>query len=176
MLRSGESIPPRQGEPHSREDFSLIAVSVSNLESFWRLLFAVLCGSILGWNRERLDKPAGLRTNMLVALGAATFMVIGLSFSSDLPDEEPAWMRLDVFRLVAGIIGGVGFLGAGSIIQSQGNVHGLTTAAAPWVSAATGTACGLGYYGIATMAVGLALVTLVAMALVERTFFGTADN
>ena len=113
---------------------------------------------------------------MLVALGAATFVVIGLNFAAALPNEEPEWMRLDVFRLVAGIIGGVGFLGAGSIIQSRGNVHGLTTAAAIWVSAATGTACGMGYYGIATMAVGLALVTLVAMGFVERVFFDSTEK
>ncbi len=156
-------------------DVLLAATVSSNFESFLRLLFAVICGSILGWNRERHDKPAGLRTNMLVSLGAATIMVIGMSYAATLGEEGPGWLRLDVFRLIAGIIGGVGFLGAGSIIRAHGGVHGLTTAATIWVSAATGAACGMGYYGIAGMAVVLAWGTLVAMGYVERVFFGEED-
>lgn len=153
----------------------LLATVSSNFDAFLRLLFAVLCGSILGWNRERHDKPAGLRTNMLVALGAALIMVIGMNYSMTLEEGGPGWLRLDMFRLIAGIIGGVGFLGAGSIIRAHGGVHGLTTAATIWVSAATGTACGMGYYGIACMAVALAWATLVSMRYVERVFFGEED-
>lgn len=153
----------------------LVAMVTSNFDAFLRLLLAVICGSVLGWNRERHDKPAGLRTNMLVALGAATIMVIGLNFTATLGENDPGWLRLDVFRLIAGIIGGVGFLGAGSIIRAHGGVHGLTTAATIWMSAATGTACGMGYYGIACMAVFLAWGTLVVMGYVERVFFGEED-
>lgn len=156
-------------------DILLIATVTSNLDAFLRLFFAVICGSVLGWNREKHDKPAGLRTNMLVSLGAATIMVIGMSFTAELGENDPGWLRIDVFRLVAGIIGGVGFLGAGSIIRAHGGVHGLTTAATIWVSAATGTACGMGYYGIACMAVVLAWGTLVIMGYVERTLFGEED-
>ncbi|GAA4423064.1 MgtC/SapB family protein [Bremerella cremea] len=153
------------------DDWILLANQTLNWDSFLRLALAALCGAVLGWDRERKAKPAGLRTNMLVALGAATFMVIGLDYQNSLQEPSPDWLRIDPFRILSGIIGGVGFLGAGSIIESRGNVHGLTTAATIWVSAATGSACGMGFYGVAVMAIGLGLVTLIAIGFVERYSF-----
>lgn len=142
-----------------------------NLDSLLRLLAACLCGALIGWNRERRDKPAGLRTHMLVSLGAATFMVGGLDYMESMPLEPPQWIQLDPFRIIAGIIGGIGFLGAGSIIQSRGEVRGLTTAASIWISSAIGIACGMGFFGLAVMAVVLAVLTLSGVGALERRFF-----
>ncbi len=141
-------------------------------ESIWRLLMAAVVGAVLGWNRERSGKPAGLRTHMLVSLGAATFMVAGVDYIAELGPSEKDWLRMDPLRIVYGIIGGVGFLGAGSIIESRGSVRGLTTAATIWVSAAAGTACGLGLYGVAGTSVLLAVLVLSFVGVIERTFFG----
>lgn len=158
-------------------DISLIAIaSTWSAESFVRLLLATLCGAALGWEREKKAKPAGLRTHMMVSLGAATFVLAGLHYTETLGQNEPSWLEVDLFRIVSGIIGGVGFLGAGSIIESRGDVRGLTTAASIWVAAATGLACGMGFYGLGVMAIGLAMITLVCVGAFERFFFdGKSD-
>ncbi|CAE7449664.1 unnamed protein product [Symbiodinium sp. CCMP2456] len=158
-------------------DISLIAIaSTWSAESFVRLLLATLCGAALGWEREKKAKPAGLRTHMMVSLGAATFVLAGLHYTESLGQNEPSWLEVDLFRIVSGIIGGVGFLGAGSIIESRGDVRGLTTAASIWVAAATGLACGMGFYGLGVMAIGLAMITLVCVGAFERFFFdGKSD-
>lgn len=137
------------------------------LDTLGRLLAAAVAGALLGWERELQDKPAGLRTHMLVALGAAVFMVATLDYLDTKVDKDVA-RYFDPLRVVAGVIGGIGFLGAGAIIQSAGNVHGMTTAASIWIAAAIGIAAGLGMYGIAFASVIIALVILVAMRVVER--------
>ncbi|MBA2116048.1 MgtC/SapB family protein [Bremerella alba] len=154
----------------------LSTLSVWNIESFLRLLLATLCGAALGWERERQAKPAGLRTHMMVSLGAATFVLTGLHYTESLGQAEPSWLQADLFRIIAGVIGGVGFLGAGSIIESRGDVRGLTTAASIWVAAATGVACGMGYYGLGIMAIALAMVTLVVIGTFERFHFPDNDE
>lgn len=113
-----------------------------------RLVLATLLGGLIGLEREYRHKKAGLRTNMLVALGAALAMIVSITF-----DMEPA-------RIAAGIITGIGFLGGGIIIQSRGEVHGITTAATVWVVAAVGMSAGLGYYSAAVTAAAIALVVL----------------
>jgi len=141
------------------------------LHMILRLVVAALAGGILGWERERHDKPAGLRTHMMVALGAAAFMVAGLQYAEDYP-QFPA-LRLDPLRVLAGIIGGVGFLGAGTILEARGSVRGITTAAGIWVAAAIGTASGMGMYGIAFTSVILAVLILTLVGRLERFLFGT---
>lgn len=150
--------------------------SVWDIESLLRLVLATICGAALGWERERKAKPAGLRTHMMVSLGAATFLLAGLHYSEALGQAEPSWVQADLFRIVSGIIGGVGFLGAGSIIESRGDVRGLTTAASIWVAAATGVACGMGYYGLSIMAIALAILTLVVVGAFERFYFPDKDE
>ncbi len=113
-----------------------------------RLLLAALCGAAVGWEREWHKKSAGLRTHMLVALGAASFTLGAVRFVENPPDGADS-LDLDPTRVVQGIVGGIGFLGAGAIMQSRGSVEGLTTAAGIWVMGAIGVACGLGYYAIA---------------------------
>ncbi len=123
-----------------------------------RLVVALLLGAVVGWDRERRHRPAGFRTHMAVALGSCGFTVLGL-----LPvvDASGAPLPLDPLRVMAGVIGGVGFLGAGAIIQSGGQVHGLTTAAGLWVIAAVGMAAGAGAFLVAAILSVLTFATLV---------------
>jgi putative Mg2+ transporter-C (MgtC) family protein len=131
--------------------------------TFWetagRLALALLGGAVLGWEREYRDKPAGLRTHMMVALGSAVFVVVSLRLAHDM-NAAAGKLQFDPLRVLQGIIGGIGFLGAGVIIRAGGRVHGLTTAASIWLSAAIGVTCGLGFYDVAGLCAGLGLVVL----------------
>ncbi|WP_316504943.1 MgtC/SapB family protein [Nitrosopumilus sp.] len=107
------------------------------LETVFRLLLAIALGALIGFERELKHRPAGLRTHMLVSLGATVFTIISLSF-----DIEPS-------RIAAGIVTGIGFLGAGSIIAHKGHIRGITSAATLWVVAGIGLSIGVGQYIIA---------------------------
>ena len=122
------------------------------------LVCAGLAGAVIGWERERSGKPAGLRTNTLIAIGAALFTLVAIDLGG-----QPA----DASRIVAQIVTGVGFLGAGAIIQSGGNVHGLTTAATIWTVAGVGMAFGAGRFSIAVTATALVLLTLMGLSWAE---------
>lgn len=126
-----------------------------------RLLLAALLGGLLGLNRERLHKAAGLRTHMLVALGSAAFV---------LAPQQAGLDGGDLTRVIQGIAAGIGFLGAGTILKLAGEqeIHGLTTAASIWLTAAVGIAAGAGWYGTAVLAAGLAWAILSMVASVER--------
>jgi putative Mg2+ transporter-C (MgtC) family protein len=130
-----------------------------------RLVCALAAGGILGWERELRDKPAGLRTNMIVALGAALLVLVGLRINGPAPANDQ--LHADLSRIIQGIIGGIGFLGAGTIIQSRHDVHGLTTASTLWLSAALGISSGLGYYALTLAAVILALLVLVMLGALQ---------
>lgn len=144
-------------------------------ELLLRLGLAVVLGAAIGWERERKDKPAGLRTHMMVTLGSAAFALLGVELLADLsPDYARA--RLDPIRVLQGIIGGIGFLGAGSIIRSPGNVEGLTTAAGVWVAGSVGAACGLGMYALATAVAVLVLITLTVVGTLERRFLAPRSH
>ncbi len=116
------------------------------------LLFAVILGGAIGLEREINDKPAGLRTNIIICLGATAFTLVARRLGVDAPDAPG--------RVAAGIITGVGFLGAGALIQEGSGIHGLTTAAGIWLVASIGVACGMGYYLMAALTTFLALVAL----------------
>lgn len=137
-----------------------------------RLSLASLAGMILGWERESRDKPAGLRTHMMVSLGAAVFVIMGLQVAQT-PVEAQSKVQYDVLRVVQGIIGGVGFLGAGAIIYARGAVQGITTAASIWLTAGIGIACGMGCYVIATTAAVMGLIVLLLVGFLEYRFFRT---
>lgn len=115
-----------------------------------RLLIAALLGGVLGYERERQGKAAGIRTHMLVAMGAALFVLVPQQGGMDIADMS---------RVIQGVVAGVGFLGAGAIIKQQTpeNVQGLTTAAGVWMTAAIGIACGLGRESTAVLSALLAL-------------------
>ena len=121
------------------------------LEMVLRLLLAAALGAVIGFQRERAGKPAGIRTHSLISLGAALFTVASaLGFVG----AEPS-------RIAAGIVAGIGFLGAGAILRSrEGIIAGLTTAATIWVSAGIGLAAGAGMYIIAPVATAITVVIL----------------
>lgn len=130
-----------------------------------RLTVAILMGALIGFDRERLDKPAGLRTHMLVALGSASFTLLGFEVGAHLSPRTGE--GFDPTRVLQGVIGGIGFLGAGAIIQNRGQVSGVTTAASVWVAGALGTACGVGAYVLAVFTTVLALVILTLLVKLE---------
>jgi len=139
-------------------------------EMLMRLSLALVGGAVIGWEREWRQKPAGLKTHVLVTVGAAAFVLAGLDFFESL-DSEAKQSGADMMKVIAGVIGGVGFLGAGSIMRSGGNVQGLTTAATIWLAAAIGVAAGFGNYVLGGCCVVLALVTLLAFELLEQWVF-----
>jgi len=118
-----------------------------------RLIVAMIFGAVIGIQRERAGKPAGLRTHMLVALGAAVFIIASGEFGMN-PDS--------ISRVIQGLVTGIGFLGAGAILKlyDKRAVEGLTTAAGIWMTAALGVAVGLGRFGLALVATLLAWMTL----------------
>jgi len=126
-----------------------------------RLLIAAILGGLLGYERELKGKPAGLRTHMLVAVGAALFVLI--------PQQAGASVA-DLTRVLQGLVAGVGFLGAGAIIMGNQRVEtkGLTTAASIWLTAAIGVAAGMGRESTAVLSTLLALLILSVIPMVER--------
>jgi putative Mg2+ transporter-C (MgtC) family protein len=137
------------------------------LEMIARPAVAVVGAGILGWEREAHGKPAGLRTQMMVALGASIFTLATLEFYRDI-GLAGGTIRIDPLRVVEGVIGGIGFLGAGCIIQARGSVEGITTAATIWVVGAFGVCCGLGYYALGATTVLLAMVVLSGLGFLEK--------
>lgn len=131
---------------------------------------AALCGGLIGIERELRHKPAGFRTNILICLGASIYMCIGLL----IPGDRGA----DPTRIAAQVVTGIGFLGAGCIIQSGSDVRGLTSAATIWVVASIGIVAGAGYPVLATIAANIVLITLVVLRAVEKKLFkrGVADE
>jgi putative Mg2+ transporter-C (MgtC) family protein len=126
---------------------------------------AALCGALIGLERELKGKPAGFRTNILICLGASMYMAAGLLVVNEggEADSDPA-------RIAAQVVTGIGFIGAGCIIQQRGRVVGLTTAATIWVVAAIGIIAGAGFPILAFIASAMVLITLVVLGAVEERF------
>jgi putative Mg2+ transporter-C (MgtC) family protein len=137
------------------------------LEILERLMASLVAGALIGWDRERKSKPAGLRTHMLVTLGSATFCVMAFEVGAAL-SERYGERGVDPMRVLDGVVGGIGFLGAGSIIQARGRVQGITTAAGVWMAGALGAACGVGAYKLAALSTVLAFLVLTVLSKVER--------
>jgi len=131
-----------------------------------RVVLAGLCGAAIGLERELSEKPAGLRTYMLVAEGAALFMIGSILLGQEFNTAQNA--RIDVSRIPAMIVSGVGFLGAGMILQSRQHVYGLTTAAGIWAAAAVGLLAGAGFYWVSLTGAGLIIVTLLVPRWIEQ--------
>ena len=126
-----------------------------------RLVFAVVCGAVIGIDRELRDRPAGLRTHMLVALAASVFTVITFELYAEAQKlDSGGSVTADPIRIIEAVTAGVAFLAAGTIIHGRGSVTGITTGASIWLAGATGTACGGGYYSIALLVVLLAVPIL----------------
>jgi len=128
-----------------------------------RLSLAASLGGILGYEREQEGKSAGLRTHMLVALGAALFVLI---------PQQAGVSDADLTRVLQGLVAGIGFLGAGTIIKGNGeeDVKGLTTAAGIWLTAAVGTAAGMGREATAVLSTALAFLILASVPRLTRRF------
>lgn len=119
------------------------------------IILAIALGAAIGLEREISGKAAGLRTNVLICLGAAVFTIISKQLVAGTNDS--------VARIAAQIVTGVGFLGAGAIIQDRGGVHGLTTAATIWLVASIGMACGAGFHALAIVAALIAILVLIGL-------------
>ncbi|ACL69536.1 MgtC/SapB family protein [Halothermothrix orenii] len=132
------------------------------LDITYRLLTALLLGGLVGWERERHERPAGFRTHILVTVGSALLMVISLSMVELYPDTDA-----DPARIAAQVVSGIGFLGAGTIIREGFSVKGLTTAASLWTVAAIGLAAGAGYYKISTITTLIVFITLFFLSKLE---------
>lgn len=131
-----------------------IGLDTMTLELILRLLASIALGGIVGLEREISKRPAGLRTHMLVCMGACLFTVASLYM---LPQNS---QTIDYSRIAAGIVTGIGFIGAGSIIANRGHVRGVTTAASLWMTAAIGLIAGMGNYILATAGAVLSLLVL----------------
>ena len=129
-----------------------------------RLALAVVLGGIIDWEREAGDKPAGFRTLTMVCVGSTLFVLVGIDLVSA-PDTPASW---DLLRVVAAIIQGIGFLGAGTVLQRGKTIRGLTTAAALWAVTAVGVAVGLGNYATAVLGAVAILLILRGLSYVER--------
>jgi putative Mg2+ transporter-C (MgtC) family protein len=136
-----------------------------------RLLAACLLGAAIGFERDIHGRAAGLRTNMLVSLGAALFMLVSITMAKmNFGGSESTGLRVDPSRIAAQIVTGIGFLGAGAIIKVGFNVRGLTTAACLWVSAGVGMAAGAGLFEMAILVTLIGIFTLVVINRFEKVY------
>ncbi len=140
--------------------------TLSSIEAVERMAIAIVVGALVGFERERLDKPAGLRTYMLVCEGAALFMIGSLLLGEQV--RAAGGTGYDPSRVASTVVQGIGFLGGGAIITSGARVRGLTTAAGIWVAAALGVLIGAGFYMIALAATALTLLGLIGLRGLER--------
>jgi putative Mg2+ transporter-C (MgtC) family protein len=142
---------------------------MSDLNLIINLLIAFVLGGMIGWVREKEGKAAGLRTHILVCVGSALFMLLSGEMMLKSGMADPG-------RIAAGVVAGIGFIGAGTIIQAKGAVKGITTAASIWVTAAIGIAAGTGYYVGAIVATIITLVTLQLLGHVEKRIIKSKDS
>ena len=141
-----------------------------------RLVLAVIVGAIIGFEREKKNKPAGFITHTMVCMGACMVSIMQMMIFHEMINlvrQDPSLkevIKIDTGRIIAQVISGVGFLGAGTIIQNKDKVSGITTAATLWVSACIGLIIGLGFYYIALVSSFLAIFVLVIMTKFERKY------
>lgn len=140
---------------------------ISALDMLIRLAIAAGLGLCVGLERELLGKPAGLRSHTLVSVGAATFIIMGLTVLFGVADATNGVVQIDPTRVIQGVITGIGFLGAGSIIRNAGDVTGITTGASVWVAGAIGLAAGMGHFALAGMVTVLALLIISGLGQLE---------
>ena len=136
-------------------------------EAYVGILCAAALGSLIGLEREIHGQPAGLRTHMILAVGAALAAILSISYSQFLSNPS---LPSDPGRIVAQVVSGVGFLGAGAIMKMGVTVKGLTTASSLWTTAIVGIACGSGYYEIAGYTAVLVLIILTLISHIESFF------
>ncbi len=131
------------------------------IESAAKLLIAAVLGGVIGLERELSRKPAGLRTNLLICMGSALLMILSIAIADEGASGDPG-------RIAAQVVTGIGFLGAGAIVQSRGSVYGLTTGATIFTVAAIGLAVGGGYYLPALLATAIVILSLFVLGRIEK--------
>ena len=148
----------------------LTDASLSWLEIFLRVGFALCAGTIIGLEREISNHPAGMRTHALVCIGAALSSMITCQMGFEIAALGQEQVRVDISRIAAGVVGAVGFLGAGTIIKMRRNsvVVGLTTAATLWVTACLGLSIGMGYFKISFAVLAAALIVTISFKYLEH--------
>ncbi len=139
-------------------------------ESLIKVLAAIICGGVIGYEREKKGKPAGLRTNILICLGATLYMII-----SEYIALKHVTQFSDPGRIAAQVVVGIGFLGAGTIIQARGTVAGLTTAATIWVVAAIGLVIGAGFPIMALIFTAIVLSMLAPIRYIGKFLLGKCE-
>lgn len=138
---------------------------IPEIEKVIRLLISALLGGLIGMEREVRNRPAGLRTHILVSVGSTLIMLVSVDGFRSLGDGT---ISGDPARLAAQVISGIGFLGAGTIMRTGNSIKGLTTAASLWVCAGIGLAIGVGYYLGAIVTVGIVLIVLKKLGIFEK--------
>ena len=133
-----------------------------------RVLSAVLLGFAVGLEREMTNKYAGLRTNILVCVGACIFTIISIYGFPEVSVTGDELGTRDTARVAAQVVTGIGFIGGGTVLRHGANVFGLTTAATLWASAAIGMACGTGMYGLALVSTIFTIIVLVSVRMFEK--------
>jgi putative Mg2+ transporter-C (MgtC) family protein len=142
-------------------------ITLTEFDMVLRLCLGFLAGAVIGFERSSRRQVAGLRTHILIAMGATLLMLLSIY----LPQHTSGSQRGDPGRIAAQVVSGIGFLGAGAIIRLGNNIRGLTTAASLWFVAAVGMAIGSGMYLVAAVAEVLGLVALILLSFVERRIF-----
>jgi putative Mg2+ transporter-C (MgtC) family protein len=147
------------------EEFSDLSELGRVVRILVRLALAAALGGLLGWDRERTGKPAGLRTHMLVAVGSALFVLTA---------QQAGFATADLSRVIQGIVTGIGFIGGGAILKlsEERQVRGLTTAADIWLTAGLGIAAGLGWWVPAVLGAAFAFVIVALLRPIERRLEG----
>ncbi len=145
-------------------------------EGLLRLVLAALLAGVIGIERELREQEAGLRTHMLVCVGATMFMLVGVYAWSDIQLGNSIGVVVDPSRVASYVVSGIGFLGAGAIIKYGINVRGLTTAASLWVVAAIGVGVGVGMYSFSIATTALVLLALWPLSQVKRLLAGKKEE
>lgn len=140
------------------------SIEINTIGSIFKLVLSMLLGAVVGYERKRKGQTAGVRTFSLISMGATMAMLLSIY----VPQEYMGLKNGDPGRIAAQVITGIGFLGAGAIIQMKGSVRGLTTAAGIWMVAIIGMAVGLGMYLLSIVACALILFILVRLELIEQ--------
>ncbi|MDO5717608.1 MAG: MgtC/SapB family protein [Tissierellia bacterium] len=135
---------------------------IHNDQILIRLILATIFGGIVGMEREYHNRPAGLRTHILVSLVSCLIMIVGIEIHEVTGGNDPT-------RLAAQVVSGIGFLGAGTIIRTGSSIRGLTTAATLWANAGIGLAVGAGLYYASGISVSIVMITLFALSKIEET-------
>ncbi len=135
--------------------------SFTSPDLWQRIIVSIVCGALIGLDRQLRGKPAGIRTSSLITLGTTIFVLLGSSYAPE---------KADQLRVLSQVVTGIGFLGAGVIMSREGLVTGVTSAAVIWVLATIGAAVGMGFYGMALAVTVATIAVLVGVEWLEETF------